>query len=560
MQKIFPLSHDVIAKIAAGEVIERPAYAVKELVENAIDARAESITIHIEDSGLKKIVVIDNGEGMTDADIRECFKPHTTSKLTTEDQLHAIHTMGFRGEALSSIASISNMTIKSKTAAEIAGTQIKLKGGTVTDISPIGTPVGTSITIDNLFYPVPARKKFLKSKRTEFRQILDIVAHMALAHPEVRFVLTHNNKTIFDFPKTQETHERIQKFLGEGIFEHLIPITYTDQYVGFTGFIAKPQLVTRTASKQLLFVNQRRITDKFLSQAVKDAYGNLLEATTAPVFVLFLTIPPEVVDVNVHPRKEQVRFLNKDVLFETVKKAVSETLTKNNLTFLNLDWKARDGQTKSYAGQLLKQLVLSDAALLTTREKHADIQQMHNLYLLTPTRQGMLIIDQHAAHERILYEKLRSEFTKQKMEHKLFRFEKPGEFELPISESELLKENLEMFTELGFTIKQKLETTFEITTVPVILQDRNYVELIKDILEDLEEHEAIKSIDTTSNKMLAYLACRSAVKAGDPLTKDQMKQLLEELDKTPNNTTCPHGRPIRIAVSLQDLHKMFKRI
>jgi DNA mismatch repair protein MutL len=267
-----------------------------------------------------------------------------------------------------------------------------------------------------------------------------------------------------------------------------------------------------------------------------------------------------VVDVNVHPRKEQVRFLNKDILFTTIKKAVAETLAKNNLTFLNLDWKDRAGQTKSYAGQLLKQTVLSDAALLTTREKSAEVQQIHNVYLLTPTRQGLLIMDQHAAHERVLYEQLLEEFTKQKMQYKLFQFLKPGKFELSLTEAEILTEHLEEFNTLGFDIEQQTDTTFSINTVPILFQDRNYVQLIKEILEDIAETEVIKSLDETSNKMLAYLACRAAVKAGDPLTKDQIKKLLDQLETTKRNTTCPHGRPTRIAVSLTDLHRMFKRM
>lgn len=560
MKKIFPLSSDIVAKIAAGEVIERPSYAVKELVENAIDAQADSITIHISESGLQQIVVIDNGEGMNADDIAECFKPHTTSKLTHEEQLHAIRTMGFRGEALASIAAISNMTIKSKTSEDIAGTKVQLHGGTLVDIVPIGMPVGTSITVDNLFYQVPARKKFLKSQRTEFRQILDIVSHIALAHPEIRFVLTHNTKTIFDLPKTHEQTERLQKFLGPAIFQHVIPITYTDQYVGFTGFLAKPQVTTKTTSKQFLFVNQRRITDKLINQAVKEAYGNLLEATAFPVFLLFLTVPPEVIDINVHPRKEQVRFLNKETLFTTIKNAIAETLAKNNLTFLNLEWKNRDGQTKSYAGQLLKQTVLSDAALLTTREKSAEVQQIHNVYLLTATRKGLLIIDQHAAHERVLYEQLRDEFTKQKMQYKLFTLPKPGVIKLSLSEAALLVEHLATFQTLGFGLKEKTETAFTITTIPALFQDRNYTELINELLEDLTETEMVKSVDETSNKMLSYLACRSAVKAGDPLTKDQIKKLLDQLENTKRNTTCPHGRPTRIAISLHDMDRMFKRI
>lgn len=555
MQKIFPLPQDVIAKIAAGEVIERPAYAIKELVENAIDAHATSIIIHLSESGLKKIVVIDNGDGMNSHDIRECFKPHTTSKLSSEEELHAIYTLGFRGEALSSIASISNMTIKSKTKNEVAGTQVVLQEGKVVDISSIGTPVGTSITIDNLFYPVPARKKFLKSQRTEFRHILDIVSHLALAHPDIRFVLTHNNKTIFDLPKAQDYTNRIQKFLGPAMYEHLIPITYTDQYMGFTGFLAKPQIVTRTQTKQYLFVNQRRVQDKMVSQAVKEAYGNLLEATAAPVFVLFLTVPPEIVDVNVHPRKEQVRFLNKDSLFKTIKENVADTLTKNNLTFLHLDWKVRDGQTKSYAGQLLKQLVLSDAALLTTREKNAEIQQIHNLYLLTSTKQGLLIIDQHAAHERVLYQEFLKAYVKEKDKSEIFELSKPETIELSMTELEALEEQKEDLKNLGFHFRGN-----KLLTVPKLFKDWDYQKLIIEMLEDILEEKSVADVGLQENKMLAYLACRSAVKAGDPLTKDQMKKLLDQLEKTENNATCPHGRPVRIAASLQDLHRMFKRV
>jgi DNA mismatch repair protein MutL len=555
MQKIFPLSSETIAKIAAGEVIERPAYAVKELVENAIDANASSITIHIVDSGLNKIVVIDDGEGMSSEDIRECFKLHTTSKLAEEEQLRAIRTMGFRGEALASIASISNMIIKSKTRDDVAGTQIELQNGAVKNISPIGMPIGTSITIDNLFSSVPARKKILKGRRTEFRYILDIVSHMALAHPEIRFVLTHNSKTIFDLPKAKENTDRLQKIIGLAIFEQLVPITYTGQYVDFTGYLAKPQVVTKTTNKQFIFVNQRKITDKLISQAVKEAYGNLLEATASPIYILFLTIPPEVVDVNVHPRKEQVRFLNKDSLFQIIKKAVSENLTKNNLTFLNLDWKMRDGQTKSYAGQLLKQMVLSDAALLTTREKHAEIQQIHNLYLLTPTRQGLLIIDQHAAHERVLYQEFLKAFTKEKQKTEIFKLQKPAIITLSMTEQAALEEQKEELQKLGFTFKGD-----NLVSVPKLFKDWDYQKLINEMLEDVLEEKSIADIGQQENKMLAYLACRSAVKAGDPLTKDQMKKLLDQLEKSENNATCPHGRPVRIAVSLPELHKMFKRI
>jgi len=302
MNKIHPLPDDIIARIAAGEVIERPVYAVKELLENAIDAKASVITIHIEEAGLKKITVIDNGEGMSKADILESFRPHTTSKIAG-DTMHEIRTFGFRGEALSSIAAISDMTIASRLVTDTSGYAIELKQGNIEKSGPIGIPAGTIVTVNNLFYTVPARKKFVKSIRTEFRHIIDLINIYALSYPNVRFTLIHNKKTILDISSNQSILDRIKQSLGEKIYRNIIPIQYEDGYIKLSGYISKPQVYAYTPEKHYLFVNKRKISDKLISQAIKDAYGTLLETSAYPAAILFIDVPYELVDVNVHPRK-----------------------------------------------------------------------------------------------------------------------------------------------------------------------------------------------------------------------------------------------------------------
>lgn len=569
MQKIKQLDPHIVSKIAAGEVIERPVFAVKELVENSIDAGADAITIIVEESGLKKISVIDNGEGMSKADLLESFKPHTTSKLKNEEALTKIQTLGFRGEALASIATISRLTIASRQATEAAGTMVTLKNGKREKIAPIGMPPGTHVTVDYLFHSVPARKKFLKSQRTEFRHIVDLLTHYALVHQSIHFVLKHNNKTILDLPRTSDQLQRIETLLGKDIYNALLPITYNDAYVTISGFVAKPLLTTRTPSKQFLFVNERQIRDKGLSLKIKASYGTLLETNVYPVCIIYLSMPFEMVDVNVHPRKEEVRFSNQELLYETIEKAIKQTLASQTIlptptywdddSLPNFSLGDKTKTTESYAGRLLKEKKFPWELDTSLKFESDSVLQIHNLYLLVPTQNGMLLIDQHAAHERIRYEQLLETFQKEKEKHNIFQLPKPGVFDLSVSESETLQEYLSMFQDLGWGIEQFKGTTYLLTSIPVLFQDRNYHQLLQEMLEDLQENGKPQALDVLSKKMLAYLACHSAIRAGDRLTKKQAKELVEQLEKTPNNMTCPHGRPTRIVFDLAMLHKLFKR-
>ncbi len=564
MRKIQQLPHHVIAKIAAGEVIERPIYAVKELVENSLDAGATSINVSIEESGLKRISVTDNGEGMGPEDLQESPKSHTTSKISNADELAHIRTLGFRGEALSSIAAISNMTINSRVSSNSAGASITVKNGKIDKILPIGMPVGTTVTVEQLFHTLPARKKFLKSARTEFRHIIDLMTSYALSYPEIHFALTHNNKPIFDLPATKDPMHRIEKLLGKDIFSSLLPVSFNDSHISITGFLAKPSLTTRTPSKQFLFVNNRLVSDKGISAVVKSAYGTFLPSNIYPICLLYFSLPFEMVDVNVHPRKEYVRFVDTPLLHGAIIQAVKQVLSRYDLTpfsssFNSLFLGDAVGSTESYAGRLLKEKKLPWELSVTNTADYTTIVQIHNLYLFVGTENGFFLIDQHAAHERILYEELLVEFQNEKKKQAVFHFPKPGVVDLSLSETELLLEHVEFFQNIGWEIEHFKGTTFVIRSLPVLFQDRDYVVLIKEFLEDLQQEKVYEDSDVISKKMIAYLACHGAVKAGDSLTKKQAKELVEQLAKTPHNATCPHGRPTKVAIELEKINKMFGR-
>lgn len=563
MSKIIQLPESVISKISAGEVIERPAYAVKELIENSIDAGATVIEISVEEAGLRRIIVQDNGEGMSREDLEMSFLPHTTSKLKDETELVGIKTLGFRGEALSSIAAISTLTIRSRVKNQPGGTEIVVRGGEVEHIAPIGTPVGTIVTVDNLFLSVPARKKFLKSEKTEFRLITDIVTNFALSYPHIHFVLTHNKKVVLDLPASKNNLERIRHLLGPMIYDQLIPVSYEEGFISLSGFIGRPQIANKQNRQQFIFVNNRLVTDRMISLSVKESFGTLLPAANTPVFLLHVKLPPEIVDVNIHPRKEQISFLNSQHIFDAIKNSVVETLNNHNLTFKLAKFKqensSRLGETTSFSGELLKSTVLPwDRGETIPVKPTSKLLQLHQTYIFSSTREGIVLIDQHAAHERILYEQFVQAFDKKKKEKQIYDLSNSVKLNLSLNESQILEEHLDYFKDIGFAIDHFQGTNFVIRTAPIVFKGRNIGKILKDLLTDLENEE-VKTIDLRSQRMLAFLSCRAAVKAGDVLTERQMKDITKTLEQTMNNSTCPHGRPTRIQITIEELNKMFKR-
>lgn len=564
MNKIHPLPDTFIAKIAAGEVIERPAYAVKELLENSLDAKATRVYIDLEQSGLKRIIVRDNGEGMSRGDILECYKPHTTSKIDPAHDLLGITTLGFRGEALSSIVAISNVIIKSKTADEKVGTEVEIANGTVQNINSIGLPTGTEITITDLFSTTPARKKFLQHGPAEFKHILEIVTNYALIYPALKFTLVHNKRTVFDVPQNQDLSQRVQTLLGKSVYQKFLPIEYKYPHIEITGFIAHPHLYSSSHSKQYLFVNNRSVFDRTLSSTVKNAYGSLLDPTKYPIFLLSLTLPYEMVDVNVHPRKEHIKLLDERRIYDNLQQSIKDTLQTNNLTYKNIQWdhskkSFRSGHTKSLPGELLKEKITpwqpSTPTELLSKEQ---ILQIQNTYLLVPTKIGVLLVDQHAAHERVLYEQFLAGYKKQRDLLESYDLPDPMLIDFSITEKEMLITYNDLFIQSGFEIDHLKDTTFIIRKVPIVFKGRDYALLINELIDNFVE-EKTPQLDRITHIMISFLACRSAIMAGDPLTKKQAQNIIKLLENTPNNATCPHGRPTKVELDIEIINKAFKR-
>ena len=564
MQKISYLPDELIAKIAAGEVIERPAYAVKELLENSLDADADVIEIHIEESGLKRIIIQDNGMGMSKEDLAICFYPHTTSKITDQETLLGIQTLGFRGEALSSIAAISQMSIQSRTSEEIGGTKIEISENTSGQLVPSGMPKGTIVTVTNLFHSIPARKKFLKSAATEFRHITDVIIHYALIYPSVHFVLTHNQKTVLDLPKKKSFEERIQILLGSSFYDELIPLSYEDGYLKITGFIGRPQLSSKQNQKQYIYVNKRSVTDRVISLAVKESFGSLLPASSTPVFLLDITLPSEMIDVNVHPRKEQIGFINSQHIFDSIKSCVTQALNEHNLTFRMAKYKqehsAKIGETTSFAGDLLKKSVLSSIKNYNQKiDNDSSIVQIASTYIVSEGDENLLILDQHAVSERILYEEFLNEFEHEKNTKITFELSPPLPLTFSVTDSQIVEEFQELLTKAGFTLEPFQGTTYLLISAPRYCKGRKIEKIVDELIDDLSQETGLKTVDGRTQRMLAFLACRTAVKAGELLTTNEMRRLQKTLANTKNNTTCPHGRPTHMEISKRELDKMFNR-
>lgn len=562
MKTIHLLPDYLISQIAAGEVIERPAYAVKELIENAIDANAKHIHIELQDYGLAKIVVTDDGFGMQKQDLVESFKLHTTSKVSGADALLSIKSLGFRGEALASIAAVSFLTLESKTATDMAGTKINVSNQKIHTITSLGMPTGTRVIVEQLFQAVPARKKFLKSKRTEYKHILDVVYSQAIASPSIAFSVSHEGQSILHLPHSQNLNERISSLYEGDVSNNLLPVHLTESYLTISGYILKPQQSSRVIPKQFVSINGRPISDRLIELAVKESYGILLEKDIKPSWFLHISLPSESLNVNIHPRKEQVQFSEQRFLFDMIGKAVSETLHGNTIHYAGFSQRVYPSEekiTQTSLGKNLKHSVLPWNNTLLTNLSSPAIVQIHTVYILATTEHGFLLIDQHAAHERILYEKFLTQFINEAKKGLSDPLEQPLLLHLSPSEGILLEENLEDLERIGFHIENFSGNTYNITNIPRIFKNRNLEKTIPQLLTELQNESFSRLVDSKSKKLLAYLSCRSAVQSGDPLTEQQMVDIIKELENIPEAITCPHGRPVKIAISLTELHKMFKR-
>ncbi len=588
MGRIKQLSTYEAQKIAAGEVVERPANIVKELIENSLDAHATQITIYIQDAGKTSIRIVDNGIGMDRDDAHACFGHHATSKLTTIHDLASLNTFGFRGEALSSIASVSKVSLITKEAHSQSAVQLLLENAQVQQENVITGMTGTDLTISNLFYNVPARKKFLKTDDTELRHIILLFQAACLSYLSVSFKLFSQGNLIFNCPATTDVKNRIAQLWDHTIAQEVIPITIEHDHVTLNGVISNHTYTRYDRSALFFFVNNRWIKNNNLSRALLKAYLNVLPADKFPLACLSLTIDPSQVDVNIHPRKEEVQFLHPRIIESVIQQATKSALEKNLSAQLQKPISFTPTQTvqpsvsidipKPFASVTLDQkmqpmsnhtisLPALDSMQASTInvnfiEKPAQaftiIGQLLKTYILIEQDENLFIVDQHAAHERILYE-LFSNRAGQAPIQMMF----PSVIQLSNHEMQLIEPHLSLFIDNNIMVEIFGSQQLIVQAIPVHLKEVNIQEIIRQTIAWIGEEQKLetKELHQLLNKKLhAQMACKAAVKAGDILTHAQMHQLLQDLDTTENRFSCPHGRPTGWHLSKYELEKKFKRI
>jgi DNA mismatch repair protein MutL len=577
--KIRKLNEKVINQIAAGEVVERPASVVKELVENSIDAQATQITVELEEGGKRSIRVIDNGIGLSKDQLDLVFERHATSKIQEFGDLEITHSLGFRGEALASISSISEIEFASKTEEDSSGYSIDEQG----EIKPAAIPQGTQVTVSNIFSNTPAREKFLKTDATEYKKCLEVLEAHALAHPEIGFTLFHKQKQVFDYaPATKQ--DRITQVLGADFSSKLLPIFYGGNELSIEGFIGKPELAKQRAYNQYLLINGRSINAPYFTHAIRNAFGSTIFPAEKPPFVLWLTISPQDVDMNVHPRKEEARFHFQSMVYNKLMHSIKHVLNENVLTpkvnfapnqvqsfmpsqsnFTNNSPKPL--QKDSLAMFMPSNLDRSKRSLnepLSQVQKQANenhllpISQMANSYIICQSEEGLVIVDQHAAHERVMYEQLK-EYARNKSS-KSQQLLVPIQVDLSNSELETLKQAQPILKNIGFDIQEFGGQTVLISAIPDKFSKNDIEDIFRGLMSDLQEGHDFSNLDLIEDIVINYASCRGAIKFGQPLTHEEMVGLITEMEAIKGREySCPHGRPTMIELSFDDLEKEFKR-
>lgn len=560
MSKIKVLPAQLINQIAAGEVVERPASVVKELFENSLDAESTQIVLEIASGGRELIRVTDNGCGLSPVEARMALERHATSKISKAEDLFQINTFGFRGEALPSIASVSEFSLKTRLADETAGFELTLSAGKLQSEGPAGLAPGTQITVRKLFWNTPARLKYLKTEQSELTQIVKTFTEIALVHPEVSFTFIKDGKEYLNLPAKQELVTRLEGLLNLPQ-EKLLPVYLEGFDFKLSGFISKPELNFKSKSKQIVYVNERPITNPLVNYTVREAYGTLLPPQVQPAFVLLLEIAPELVDVNVHPRKTEVRFVNQVEVLNKFKQAVSQTLRKNDLTpgFNQTSSPTTTFSTNSVTSSPEKQGNLE--LEMEVQEKndagspYRAIGQVENSYILSSSSSGLVIFDQHAAHERLLYEALLANQIKPKQQTLLM----PRLLKLSPQEDATFQEFKQDLQALGFDFEALGNLSYSLSSVPAPLGNTDIEKLLSESLGELSEVGKIKNSTAKLDRLLKTMACKAAVKFNDQLSLLEQQALLDKLHKLENGYTCPHGRPLKFEISYQELRGRFGR-
>lgn len=596
MGKIHVLNENISNKIAAGEVVERPSSVIKELIENSIDANASSITIEIKDGGISYIRISDNGIGMDSEDAKISFIRHSTSKISSESDLFYINTLGFRGEALASIASVAYIEMLTKQKEDNYGTKINIEGGELKYIETAGCSDGTTITVKNLFYNTPARLKFLKKESREAAIISDMLLKLSLSRPDISFKYINNNKLIFNTPGDGSLKNTILILYGKDTYSSLININYSNNYLSINGFVGSSKIARSNRNHQVFFVNNRLVKNKILSTAVDNAYKTYLTINKFAFCIIFIDINPELIDVNVHPTKSEIRFQNESEIFSAIFNTVRNGLT-GEILIPNLSFDEDDNKeihVKDNVYEIEKQENLFDSNIIEdtkylfkensklqeNNKTYMDIEpvkessienidfksilpplivlgQCHYTYILAQGPDGLYIIDQHAAHERIMYEKFKDSYESSGIQSQELLV--PLVIEMTPDEIIIIKENIEKFHKLGFDIDNFGNNSLIIRAVPIIFGEPQLKKLFIEIVDNINSNN-LSGSSNFIDKSLYTLACKSAVKANDKLSDIEMSELLNMLRLTNNPYNCPHGRPTIIKMSKYELEKKFKRI
>lgn len=630
MSRIKKLPDIVANKIAAGEVVQRPASVAKELLENAIDAGASDITLIVKDAGKTLVQVIDDGCGMSEEDALLCFERFATSKISAPEDLEELHTLGFRGEALASIAAVAQVELKTKRREDALASLVRIEGGAFQETSKTSAPDGTSIAVRNLFYNVPARRKFLKSDATEFKHIYETIVAQALARPEIKWKFISDGEEVFNL-QTHRIEERIDHFFGKDFSSGLIEFSEMNDFANLQGYLGKPSLMKRPKNEQFLFINRRIVQSRALHHAIMQGYGELLGEREQPFYLVYLEMEPRRFDVNVHPTKMEVRFEDErnvyNLLLSVVKRAVSgmdfspsvKIEAKSDRAALELgrangnespsrmefpgvqkrlayDERERDARSSAALYADFKRETYGDAKSLSSerapslesprllpddapqespsespREYAIIFQsseptsehsvgaypvQLHNRYILTQIKSGLMIIDQHVAHERILYERALTAMDVGISNSQQLLF--PHRIEMKPWDMKILEELRPDLERLGFSFRQFSQTSVVVEGIPADVKPGREERILFELIEQYLDYQRRLKLEKRDNIAKSY-ACRNAIMAGDRLTQREMLVLIDQLFATSMPYVCPHGRPIIIKLSLAEFDKMFGR-
>jgi len=594
MRKVIAALPDtLISQIAAGEVDERPASVVKEVLENAIDADAQAITIRLEEGGCQRISIQDDGLGIAHTELHLAIQRHATSKITSLADLESVASLGFRGEALASIASVSRFSITTRTSEDDHAWQIQVNGGqTMGDVSPSSGPVGTTVDVQDLYFNTPARRKFLKSSTTELGHCLELIRRIALSRPDIGFAIWHNGKVIERWTSCN-IEQRVDAILGQEFQNSKIALEHVSGPLTVRGFVSKPTSSRARADQQYSFVNGRFVRDKVIQHAIRSAYQDVLHGDRQPMVVLSLEIDPQLVDVNVHPAKTEVRFREGGAVHQFIYKAIQHALATaaghsletsaqsassygftqaSDTSSSSYQWAERvnspsnqhlplSQSSKSEIDNFFIQLNNRPADQLTQAENndlplgHA-LAQIHGIYILAQNKFGLVLVDMHAAHERVLYEKLKEDLASGIKVQQLLVPVVMHASELEVGKAQ---EHRATLNQLGFDVATLSPTQLAIRTIPTLLQKADPIGLVRNLLNDLDSTGSQAVVDAAQHERLATQACHAAVRAHRLLTLTEMDALLRQMEQTERADQCNHGRPTWIQLSIQDLDKLFLR-